>query len=88
MRPVRFTEAQIVEILAQTVRQDLTVKEVCKLHGIHEQTYYRWKRTYGDMTVNEVRHLRELENENARLKRLLADRDLEIDAIREVLRGK
>jgi len=88
MKQTRFTEAQIVDILATAARDDVSARDVCRLHGISEQTFYRWKRRYGDMTTSEVRRLRELEAENSRLKRLLAERDLEIDAIREVLRGK
>jgi putative transposase len=66
----------------------VTARDVCRIHGISEQTLYRWKRVYGEMSTSEVRRLRELESENSRLKRLLAERDLEIDAIKEVLRGK
>jgi len=88
LKQARFTEAQIVDILAQAAKDDVTARDVCRIHGISEQTYYRWKRRYGDMTVSEVRRLRELEAENARLKRLLAERDLEIDVIKDVLRGK
>jgi putative transposase len=84
----RFTEKQIVDILAQAARGDMSARDVCNLHGISEQTFYRWKRKYGDMGTSEVRRLKELESENTRLKRLLAERDLEIDAIRDVLRGK
>ncbi len=88
MKQTRFTEKQIVDILAQAARGDMTARDVCNLHGISEQTFYRWKRKYGEMGTSEVKRLRELESENARLKRLLAERDLEIDAIRDVLRGK
>ncbi len=88
MKQSRFTEAQIVDVLAQAARSDMTARDVCNVHGICEQTFYRWKRKYGDMSTSEVRRLRELEGENARLKRLLAERDLEIDAIKDVLRGK
>ncbi len=88
MKQSRFTESQIVDILAQAARDDMTGKDVCRIHGISEQTLYRWKRKYGDMSTSEVRRLRELESENARLKRLLAERDLEIDTIKEILRGK
>ena len=88
MKQKRFTEAQIVDILAQAAHGDMTARDVCNIHGISEQTYYRWKRKYGEMTTSEVRRLRELESENARLKRLLAERDLEIDAIKDVLKGK
>lgn len=66
----------------------MTVRDVCALHGVHEVTFYRWKKKYGDMDVSEVKRMRELEGENARLKRLLAERDLEIDTIRDILRGK
>jgi putative transposase len=88
LKQSRFTEVQIVDILAQAARDDLIARDVCRLHGISEQTLYRWKKRYGDMTTSDVKRLRELEGENARLKRLLAERDLEIDTIKEVLRGK
>lgn len=88
MKQSRYTEAQIVDILSQAARGDMTARAVCDLHGISEQTLYRWKRKYGDMTTSEIKRMRELEAENARLKRLLAESALEIDAIRDVLRGK
>ena len=66
----------------------MAVRDVCNRHGVCEQTFYRWRTRYGGMQVDEVKRLRELEAENARLKRLLAESALEIDAIREVLRGK
>ena len=88
MKQTRFTEAQIVDILAQASRGDVTARDICRIHSISKQTLYRWKHRYGDMSTSEVKRLRELESENARLKRLLAERDLEIDTIKEVLRGK
>lgn len=88
MKQTRFTEAQIVAILQEADANGVAVKDVCNLHGVCEQTFYRWRRRYGSMQVDEVKRLRELEAENARLKRLLAESHLEIDAIREVLRGK
>lgn len=88
MKQTRYTEAQIVDVLSQAAKGELTAIEVCRINGISEQTFYRWKRRYGEMTTSEVRRLRELEAENARLKRLLAERDLELDTIRDVLRGK
>ena len=88
MKQTRFTETQIVDILTQAARGEMTAIDVCRINGISEQTFYRWKRRYGEMTTSEVKRLRELEAENARLKRLLAERDLEIDTIRDVLRGK
>ena len=88
MKQTRFTEAQIVGILQEADAQGAGVREVCNRHGVCEQTFYRWRRRYGAMQVDEVKRLRELEAENARLKRLLAESALEIDAIREVFRGK
>ena len=88
MKKSQFTEAQIVGILREAEKGGMTISELCRVHGIAENTFYRWRRRYGDLQVSEVRRLRELETENARLKRLLAERDLELDAIRETLRGK
>jgi putative transposase len=88
VRKSNFTETQIVGVLKQAETGDIPIADVCRLHGISDQTFYRWRRKYGDLQVSEVRRLRELEAENTRLKRLLAERDLEIDAIKEVLRGK
>ena len=88
MKQSRFTESQIVDILAQAARGDMTARDVCLVHGISEMTFYRWKRKYGDMGISEVKRVKELESENARLKRLLAESALELDAIRDVLRGK
>jgi len=87
MRKKRFSEEQIVRILRQAETARQTVAEVCKQHGISEQTWYRWKKKFGHMEVGDVRRLRELEKENARLKRIVAERDLEIDAMKEVLQG-
>ena len=87
MKRKRFSEEQIVRILRQAELAEQTVAAVCREHGISEQTWYRWKRKFGHMEVPDVRRLRELEKENARLKRIVAERDLEIDAMQEVLKG-
>lgn len=87
MKKKRFTEEQIVRMLRAAQAADQTVVQVCKENGISEQTWYRWKSKYGQMDVAEVHRLRELEKENARLKRIVAERDLEIDAMKEVLKG-
>ena len=83
----RFSEEQIVRLLRQAEAANQTVAEVCKAQGISEQTWYRWKKKFGQMEVPDVRRLRELEKENVRLKRLVAERDLEIDALQEVLKA-
>jgi putative transposase len=73
MKQTRFTEAQVVGILQEADAQGAAVREVCSRHGVCEQTFYRWRRRYRAMQVDEVKRLRELEAENARLKRLLGD---------------
>ncbi|MCA1617214.1 MAG: transposase, partial [Acidobacteria bacterium] len=65
-----------------------TIGAVCRAHSISENTFYKWRQKYGGLEVADVRRLRELEKENARLKRLLAERDIEIDAMKEVLAKK
>lgn len=82
----RFSEEQIVRMLREAEAANQTVTEVCKQHGVSEQTWYRWKKKFGQMEVPDVRRLRELEKENGRLKRIVAERDLEIDALKEVLK--
>ena len=56
MKQTRYTEAQIVDVLAQAARGEMTAVEVCRINGVSEQTFYRWKRRYGEMQVSEVRY--------------------------------
>ena len=79
---MKHNETQIVEIFAEAARGEMPVVHICRIHGISEQTFYRWRRAYEGLGASDVKRLRELEAENARLKRMLAERDLEIDAIR------
>jgi len=85
MKRSRFSEEQIIGILREAEKGKESVGTLCRKHGICEQTYYRWRRQYGGMDVPEAKRLRELERENSRLKRLVAERDLEIDAMKELL---
>lgn len=88
MKKKRYQAEQVVRILQEAERSGTTLGDVCRRYEVSEATFYRWRRIYGDMKVPEVKRLRELEQENARLKRLVAERDLEIDAIKEVLAKK
>jgi putative transposase len=85
MKQKRFKQEQIIQILLEADCQTSTIGELCRRHGVSEQTFYRWRNKYGKMTVSEARRLKELEKENTRLKRLLAERDVEIDVMKEVL---
>ena len=88
MQNNQFTDAQIVAILQQTERGEQTIVEVCRQHNIAENTFYRWRNRFGTASASEAARVRELEKENARLKRLLAERDLEVDIVKELLQKK
>ncbi len=84
MKRGRFSEEQIIGILKQ-VEAGRPVVEVCREHGVGESTYYKWKSRYGGLDVNEARRLRSMEDENAKLKRLLADAMLDNAALKDAL---
>jgi len=86
MKVRQFSDEQIVALLQEAEKGEKAVTALCREHGITETTFYRWRRQFGGLPVREVARLRELERENARLKRLLAERDLEVDVLKEALR--
>ena len=87
MKKSRFTESQIVAILKEG-EAGVPVAQVLRQHGISQATYYNWKAKYGGASVAELKRLRELEAENAKLKRMYADLALENAAIKDVLSRK
>jgi transposase-like protein len=86
MKKTRFTEEQMVTILREADQRP--VPEVAKKHGISGQTIYAWRKHFGTLEAADVKRLRQLEQENGRLKKMVADRDLEIDVLKEITRKK
>jgi len=87
MRKTRFTETQIIKVLKE-VEAGRMVKEVCREIGISNGTYYQWKSKYGGMEAADIRRLKELEDENRRLKHMYADLSLENRALKDVIEKK
>lgn len=83
----RYSETEIVRIL-QEISGGKALAEVARQYGVSENTIYRWKSRYGDMSSAEIQRVRELEAENARLKRMLAEQLMDNDALKELLRKK
>lgn len=83
----RFTEEQIIGFLREA-DAGLPIKELCRKHGFSEASYYLWRSKFGGMSVPDAKRLKELETENTRLKKLLAEQMLENEVIRDVLRKK
>jgi putative transposase len=83
MRQSRFTTEQIVGILHEAV-SGTPVRTLCRKHGITETTFYRWRKLYGGMQKSEARRLKQLEEENRRLKKIVADQALDIAALKDV----
>ena len=87
MKKKRFSEEQIIAVLKEA-EAGAKVLELCRKHGISDATFYNWKAKYAGMTVAELRRLRELEAENAKLKRIVADQVLDISALKDLVGRK
>jgi putative transposase len=87
MKKTRYTEEQIIGILHQA-QGGVAVRELCRKHGITETTFYRWRAKYGGLQVSEARRLKTLEEENRRLKRLVADLSLDNAMLKDVVGRK
>lgn len=83
MKGKRFSAEQIINILKES-DAGLPAAELCRKYGISEATYYNWKAKYGDMTISDARRLKDVEQENSRLKKLVADQALDIQMLKEV----
>jgi putative transposase len=87
MKPSRFTEEQIIGILKQA-QAGMKIIDLCRTHGISDATFYNWRSKYGGMEVSDAKRLKVLEDENKKLKQMLADTMLENRAIKDVLSKK
>ena len=84
MKRSRFSEEQIIGVLKEH-QAGLTAAELCRRHGISDATFYNWRSKYGGMEVSEAKRLKQLEDENAKLKKLLAESMMDVSTLREML---
>ena len=87
MKKTRYTESQIIKVLKE-VEGGRMIKDVCREYGISVSTYFNWKSKYGGMTTSDVKKLKELEDENRKLKRMYADLSLQNEALKDVIEKK
>jgi putative transposase len=83
----RFTEEQIIRVLEEG-RAGLKVEDLCRKHGISHPTYYNWKTKFANMTISEAKKMRAMESENAKLKRLVAEQQLDIMVLKDIVSKK
>jgi putative transposase len=88
MKKTRFTESQIINILKEGESGVLTVPELCRKHNVGQSTYYKWKSKYGGMQASDLTRMRELEAENAKLKKMFADVSLQNMALKDIVEKK
>lgn len=91
MKGKRHTPAQVVAKLRDAeaaLAKGASIAQVCKQLGVSEHTYYRWRKQYGQLSQDEAKRLKDLERENAKLKRIVADQRMDIDTLKELLRKK
>ncbi|RMG71554.1 MAG: transposase [Nitrospirae bacterium] len=86
MRPNKFTVEQIIKILAEADLPNNSVASVARKYGVNPNTIYRWRQKYKGMSASEAKRLKVLEEENARLKRLLAEKELELQALTDIVK--
>ena len=87
MKTTRFTTEQIIGVLKEA-EAGMPIKELCRKHGMSDATLYNWKAKYGGMAVSESRRMKDLEEENRRLKKLVADQALDIQMLKEITTKK
>ena len=88
MKTSQWSEERIIGLLQQAERGEMTIAELCRTHGVSQNSFYKWRQKYGGLQVSEAKRLRELEQENARLKKLLAESMLDNALLKEVLQKK
>jgi putative transposase len=84
----RFSEEQIIGILREGEADGVIIRDICRRHNVTDQTYFRWRSKFGDMTVSDARKLKELESENMRLKKIVAEQMLAIEGLKEIATKK
>jgi putative transposase len=84
----RFSEEQIIGILREGEADGVVIRDICRKHNITEQTFFRWRNKYGGMTVSDARRLKDLESENTKLKKIVAEQMLAIEGLKEIAAKK